>query len=367
MRPLVKKIALGLGVLLLLLAALVTYFSLIRVADISRQKDYLAALHLFYDEGYSPVDEHKFVNFDLESSSLRLNEIQLLATHNSYKKRISFPGKLCVGLFYSFEEAAALDYDNISLTEQLNLGVRSFELDLRFRRGDFEVTHVPLVDNGSTAPKFDLALEEIRLWSTHNPGHIPIIILLELKDDLLFLDPALSDFTARELSLLDDLIKNTFGDKLFSPGDIIMPGQTLNEAVRRQGWPPLKELLGKVIFILHPGKYTDLYVSRDPSFDTLALFPAAADNDIDNSYASFIVHNDPRVDSIRSLIAQNYIVRTRLDSNLVIDEERFRNGVASGAQILTTDYGPGHKFKHTDYVAYPEKGYLVIANRVLAD
>ncbi|HOA36179.1 MAG TPA: Ca2+-dependent phosphoinositide-specific phospholipase C [Bacillota bacterium] len=371
MRRIAKKIALAIalvvGSLLLILAGLVIYFNLIRAADINKQMEHMAALHLIYDEDYTPVDEQKFVNFDLKDSSLRLNEIQILATHNSYKKLGSPIGKLLIGLFHSFDEANALKYHNNSLTEQLNHGVRSFELDLRFRKGDFEVIHVPLVDNSSTAPKFNLALDEIRLWSSHNPDHIPIMILLELKDDFMFLDPALSDFTQLELSRLDGLIKETFGDKLFAPGDIAIPGYSLNQAVRENGWPPLNELLGKVIFILHPGKYTDMYISLDPGFATLAMFPAASNTDIDNSYASFIVHNDPQVDLIRRLISDNYIVRTRLDSNLNIDEARFRNGMASGAQILTTDYGPNHNFKHTDYVAYPEKDYPVIANSCMLD
>jgi hypothetical protein len=51
------------------------------------------------------------------------------------------------------------------------------------------------------------------------------------------LDPALSDFTGVELSRLDRMIKETFGEKLFSPGDMTGPGETLNQAVRKNVWP----------------------------------------------------------------------------------------------------------------------------------
>lgn len=352
------------GILVVILAGLAVYFSRIRVADIAAQAEHVAALRTFYRGDYTPVDEQQFVNFDLKNSSLRLNEIQLLATHNSYKKLGSPIAKFIIGLGDKVE-AEALKYENNPLTDQLNHGIRSFELDLRYRKVDFEVIHAPLADNSSTAPKFDLALEEILMWSGHNPGHIPIMILLELKGDWMFLDPALSDFGEKELSALDDLIRETLGSKLFTPGDITAPGETLNQAVREKGWPLLNDVRGKVIFILHPGQYTDTYTALDPGFSNMAMFPAAADTDTDNTYASFIVHNDPRVEEVNRLVSANYIVRTRLDSNLEVSETRFQNGVASGAQILTTDYGPNHNFAHTDYVAYPDNGYPIIANSYL--
>lgn len=351
-----------LGLAILFLSGLALYLSQIRVADIKEQAEHMAVLHTLYDKLYVPVEEQQFVSFDLDDSGLRLNEIQLLATHNSYKKMGSAIPKFLVGLV-DRAEAEAMKYEYSSLTDQLNHGVRSFELDLRCRKGELEVIHAPLADNSSTCPKFELALEEIALWSKHNPGHIPLLFLLELKGDWMFLDPASCDFTEKELSLLDGLIKERFGSKLFTPGEMVSPGETLNQAVLEKGWPRLSNLLGKVIFILHPGAYTDLYVSIDPTFSTMALFPAAQDSNLKNSYASFIVHNEPRVEAINELVLNNYIVRTRLDSGLTVDEQRFGRGLASGAQILTTDYGPSHNFEHTDYVAYlDQKKRLVIGN-----
>ena len=370
MRRISKKIGLillvAVGIMVLFLSGLALYLSRIRVADIKKQAEHIGVLHTLYDKLYVPVEEQKFVNFDLADNSLRLNEIQLLATHNSYKKMGSAIPKFLVGLV-DRAEAKAMKYEYNSLTDQLNHGVRSFELDLRCRAGDLEVIHAPLADNSSTCPRFDLALEEILLWSEHNPGHIPLLFLMELKGDWMFLDPASCDFTGSELALIDRLINEYFGEKLFSPGDMVAPGRTLKQAVREKGWPRLKELRGKVIFILHPGEYTDSYVELDPSFTAMAMFPAALDTALENSYASFIVHNEPRVKTINELVSKNYIVRTRLDSGLVIDENRFEKGLASGAQILTTDYGPNHNFEHTDYVSYLDDKYLVIANSYLAD
>ncbi|MGI6615724.1 MAG: Ca2+-dependent phosphoinositide-specific phospholipase C [Dethiobacteria bacterium] len=353
-----------LGITIFSFTGLVIYFSQIRINDIQEQAERMAALRHRYQTSYTAREEQEFVNFDLIKNDLRLNEIQLLATHNSYKKLGSAIAKAIIWLG-NRTEANALKYHNNNLTEQLDDGVRSFELDLRCRKGDFEVIHAPLMDNSSTCPRFELALEEILLWSLHNPGHIPLVFLLELKGDWMFLDPALHDFTSEELSRLDGMIKDTFGEKLFSPGDLVLPGETLNGAVRERGWPLLKDLRGKVIFILHPGRYTESYLHLHPTFMEMAAFPASQGDDTDNSYASFIVHNDPCVETINRLISENYIVRTRLDCNLIVDEKRFRKGLASGAQILTTDYGPNHNFEGTDYVAYPEEGRTVIANPVI--
>lgn len=369
MKKLIKKIsmtlAITMGSLFLILVGLVIYFNLIRVVDINKQNKHIETLRALYDENHTTIDEQQFVSFDLKNNELRLNEIQLLATHNSYKKLGSGIAKIFVGLGDSFEEARALKYGNNDLTDQLNHGVRSFELDLRYRNGEFEVTHVPLVDNSSTAPKFYLALEEILLWSNNNPDHIPILVLLELKSDWMMLDPALSDFTEVELSMLDRAIKEVFGEKLFSPKEVIGSYADLNQAVTESGWPLLNDLLGKVIFILHPGKYTNTFVELNPDFTTMGMFPAASNTD--NSYASFIVHNDPDVALINSLVSRNYIVRTRLDSNLNVSTERFNNGLLSGAQILTTDFGPNHNFKNNDYVAYLKDKYLITTNTYLID
>ena len=47
------------------------------------------------------------MNFEL-TEDIKLNEIQMLASHNSYKKRGVPLGKLFIGLGDSFEEADAL-------------------------------------------------------------------------------------------------------------------------------------------------------------------------------------------------------------------------------------------------------------------
>jgi len=365
----IKKIAFSTGLVIasivLIFFGMVTYLSLIRVSDMSTQRRELIRIKEQYEDEYVPIDESIFVNFNLGDQDIRLNEIQMIASHNSYKKLGTKLGKFFVGLGDSFEEARAMEYHNDPLTDQLNLGIRSFELDIRNRNGIFEVTHVPLVDNSTNALNLQLAFEEVFLWSRNNPNHIPIILLLELKNDWMMLDPLMDDFTETELEALDVLIKDSFKTRLITPKNVIGTHLSLRDKIVEDGWPLLKNTLGKILVVLHPGSHTDMYVGMDPTFQTMAMFPAASNRDIYHDYTSFVVHNDPNVESINDLVSRNFIVRTRIDVNLKSVSLRYAKGVASGAQILTTDFHPGHNIKGTTHVAYLNDTYTVVKNRFL--
>ncbi len=347
-----------------LFLTLVLVFNSIRWHDISWQKRHLADLAELYDGTYVPVDEQQFVAFDLATTTLRLNEIRMIASHNSYKKLGTGLGKLFVGLGDSFAEAEALKYGNPDLTAQLDLGIRSFELDVRYRRGDFECTHVPLVDNSTTAAKLALALEEIKLWSDGNPGHIPIILLFELKDDWMILDPMLANIGAIELLLLDELLKDKFEDSLYTPGMLMDGHDSPNARLQAESWPLLTELLGKIIVVLHPGSFTQTYLETDPDYDSMAMFPGVSNLNVDHPYATFVVHNDPNVENIAALLDANLIVRTRMDANLVVDPDTRARAMASGAQLMTTDFHPAHQLEEGEAV-YLQDEFLIITNDVL--
>jgi hypothetical protein len=372
MKSLPKKIMLvitiTLGLIVLFFVGSITFFTLGRVHDLALQRRHLIEIRQWYNsDEFIKVEETEFVSFDINDPLLRFNEIQMLATHNSYKKMGSGLGKFFIGLGDSFDEAQSLKYSYNSITSQLNVGIRSFELDIRFRDDKFEVVHVPLVDNRSNATNLPLALEEINLWSKNHPKHIPIVILFELKNDWLILDPELKAFTPNSLEALDQTISTAFGSKLYSPKHIIGTHETLKDAVTIQGWPLLKNMLGKVIIVLHPGEFTQMYVDMDPNFTKMVMFPAAENMDIDHSYTSFIIHNDPNVDFIRSLVDQNFIVRTGIDKRLTYTEEQYTKAVASGAQILTTDFPPNHNFKSTNYIPYLETTYTVVVNKYIKE
>lgn len=322
---------------------LVIYLSSIQTYDIHQQKKHMNQLISMYEsDSFTSVDETSFYDFEL-NESIKLNDIQYLASHNSYKKKGSNIGHFFVGLGSNFNEAKAMNYHNKTLTDQLFSGIRSFEFDVRLRNDTFMLTHVPIVDNSSVAPQLKLALEEIKLFSTYHPNHFPIIILMEIKDDWMMLDPALRPIGSNELIVLNELIEETIGDHLFTPKDMIEYDLSLKETIETHGWPSIPSLLGKVMFVLHAGSFVEPYVELDQSLQTLIMFPSVYHDQTDRHYTSFIIENNPLSTMIPTWVNSNFIVRTRIDSELSIKEEERIQGVLSGAQILTSDYTAGRR------------------------
>ena len=317
---------------------LVIYLSSIQLQDIRWQTNHLESLKKSYQFiDFEPVDESIFYDFEL-SPDIKLNDLQYLASHNSYKKKGSNIGHFFVGLGSSMAEAKAMNYSNHTLTDQLKLGIRSFEFDTRLRKNEFMLTHVPLVDNSSVAPFLKYALEEIRLFSEYHKNHLPIIILLEIKDDWMVLDPSLQTIGQKELNQLNELVFNQLGSHLFKPSDMMNHGLFLKEEILNHGWPSVESLLGKVIVVLHAGSFVIPYVSIDNTLFKLAMFPSVYASDEDVFYQSFIIENNPYSEYISSLVDNDFMIRTRLDENLIVDLQRRSTGLISKAQILTSDF-----------------------------
>lgn len=273
-------------------------------------------------------------------SDARLDGVQLVGTHNSYHLRSDALRLFLIGLVEP-GEPAKLRYAHAPLAEQFNGGIRSIELDVRNRGGRFIVSHVPLVDDRTTVPDFRSALEEIRLWSERTPGHVPIIVLLELKDDWTFLDPRLRPFDRAALDRLDALFREVFPPEgLLTPDDVRAGAPSLEAAILERGWPLLREARGKVMFVLHENEdYRRLFVEGNPTLAGRTMFTCAPPGSPD---AGVLILNDPLADGgrIRDLVRRGYLVRTRADADLAIDPARFRAALDSGAQIVSTDFPP---------------------------
>lgn len=356
-----KVLLIGILSVVVLFVLLVVRFFSIKIFDTQLQLRHMNQLVKYYEsESFTPIDEQTFIDFDMFDPNIKLNDIQMLASHNSYKKKAVPLGRLFVGLGDSFAEARALNYEYLSLTKQLELGIRSMEFDLRLRKDQFMLTHVPLVDNSSVAPLFDQALQEIKLYSDHNPNHLPIIILLEIKDDWMILDHALQKIDSNHLIKLNNLLRLRLDDHLFEPHMMMESGISLKETVQTTGWPSLSELLGKIIFVLHPGSFTNMYYELDPTLETLPMFIGAYKDQITEDYASFVVHNTPDVSSISNLVSQNFMVRTRIDSSLIFNESDFEQAKLSGAQILTSDFTVGRKdLSVSDMIYLPNQKMII--------
>jgi len=317
------------GVLVFVLFSAI-HLSQIRRADLKSQNKRMDKLEASY-ENYEPSGYLKYSGENLDE--LAFNEVSFLASHNSYKKKGSLVGKLFVGLGDSFSEAKALNYSYKTITEQLKSGIFSFELDVRLRKDEFEITHVPLVDNSSTAVNFENALLEYKYFLEQERDAFPILVLLEIKDDYMFLDPSLKNIENDELTLLEDKIEVVLGDYLYTPEIMVGEYSSIKDRLDDKGWPKISELKGKIMFLIHAGKYANSYLELNKQ----KLFSATYKDNL-NSNAPFIIHNNLDVESINSLVNSNYMVRTRIGDTLNYTLEDLEKALNSRAQILTSDF-----------------------------
>jgi hypothetical protein len=308
--------------------------------------------------------------------TLRLNQLQSMGSHNSYHKR---PNPIFRDALESVVPGltAEWDYEQLPLPQQFaEQGVRHIELDIwndpdgtifsdrkshafaglppdggiaELHEPGLKVLHVHEVDVESTCWTFKSCLGEVKAWSDANPGHAPVMILVEAKadviPDLLSLGyAAVIPFGPSQLDDLDAEIRDVFeSDDLITPDDVRGSRATLEEAVLTDGWPTLAESRGKVLFGLdNGGTVQSTYLDGHPSAQGRVLFPTGSPPG--NPETAFIKYNDPigDFDEIQSAVAAGYIVRTRADADprqanpdLFSDRDQ---ALASGAQFVSTDY-----------------------------
>jgi Phosphoinositide phospholipase C, Ca2+-dependent len=302
-----------------------------------------------------------------------INQIQVLASHNSY--HVEPEPALLAALRTALGAAAdGFEYTHRPLAEELDAGVRQVELDVfvddaaggryalpklvpllgldpvdpALAGPGLKVLHVQEVDYRSTCPTFVDCLDDIRAWSGDHPGHLPITIQIEAKDEVIP-DPADLGFvqplpwTATDFAALEAEIHSVFDDAvIINPGDVKGNSKSLAAAVRKGRWPTLDEARGQVMFVLDDkGAKRDAYRAQVPDVDDRLIFVDVPPSDPD---AAVTVVNDPVVDRvrIRDLVAQGFIVRTRADADTVEartgDTSRREAAFASGAQYVSTDY-----------------------------
>jgi hypothetical protein len=302
--------------------------------------------------------------------TLRLNEIQVMGTHNSY--RIRTPEALFTSLQQTAPSIMAeLDYGHRPLSEQFgDLGARQIELDVfadpdggRFAERPLnadvglpvvapepemaepglKVLHTEVIDWASTCWTFVACLTEVRDWSQANPTHLPIMILVEAKSPATL--PEIGPFTAADLDGVDAEIRSVFtDDEVITPDDVRGDAATLREAVTTTGWPTLADSRGKVMFALdNGGEVRDTYVAGRPSLEGRMMFATMAS--VDDPGAAFFKENDPTGENqarIADLVRQGFVVRTRSDlpgvHAVTDDRSQLDAALASGAQFVSSDY-----------------------------
>lgn len=337
--------------------------------------------------------------------ALRLDELQWIGTHNSYhvapEPRLFEAEKAAINSLgpdvEAFGNIDSLLYTHDPLTEQLDQGIRAFELDVfadpeggRFAEPlaptflqipdpvlptgmdepGFKVIHIQDIDFISTCSTLVRCLSEIRDWSDEHPDHLPIIVQIELKDDPL---PAPIDITQiveigpAELDALDAEIRSVFDEeRLITPDDVRGDAPTLREAVTGRGWPTVGESRGKVLFFLDNGGHVhERYLDGRPNLEGRVAFTSAAGPD--DPDRAVVKLNNPHDASIEEAVRAGYLVRTRADADLVeswTNDTRPRDAaLQSGAQIVSTDF-PRAKRAANGYVVTFDRPVEVRCNPV---
>ncbi|HEX3397801.1 MAG TPA: phosphatidylinositol-specific phospholipase C1-like protein [Steroidobacteraceae bacterium] len=337
------------------------------------------------------------------SEPLRLNQIQVIGTHNSYHAGLA-PSEAKLLEQKNPKLYQALEYRHRPLDEQLSSGVRQIELDIYadseggryahpmgpdavtaaglpkdpdfdpeglMSKPGFKVMHVQDLDYRSTCQQLIACLKIVRAWSQAHRNHVPIFILLETKQADLppqYHARSPEKFTSATFDALDAEIR-----AVFKAGEMITPDQvrgkhaTLEEAVRRNGWPTLTAARGKVVFLMDQRPVGPVYLEGHASLRGRLIFTNAEAGQPD---CAFTEENDGTQEVIAALVRKGYLVRTRTDADTrqarSNDTSRREIALASGAQLLSTDYPESEPSQWTPYSVGLPGGAVARCNPVNA-
>lgn len=340
---------------------------------------------------------------DGHSQQVRLNQMQVIGTHNSYHLEPTAREKAIRSAFDPVGEAG-LEYSHIPIPDQFDdQAVRQIELDLfadptgglystpllrqiagegpydpAMQRPGTKILHIQDVDYHSNCLTLVVCLTQVKQWMGHHSGNVPIAILLEFKDGPITVPGAPTVTPVRwqrqQLLEVDREIRSVFGERdMITPDDVRRRGMTLEQSILTKGWPTLQSARGKVMFLMdNDGRVHDEYVRDNPSLEDRALFTTSNPGQPD---AAFLKRNDPlgaNTALIRDLVRRGYVVRTRADIPTVqvrtADTTMREAALSSGAQWVSTDYpvrGISARFG-TDYFAAIPGGTVARCNPINA-
>lgn len=357
---------------------------------------------------------------------LKLNQIQVVGTHNSYHlpadpRALALAGdqvtaaieamiaRLTPEQRKAYEEAftsggktpdirRTLAYVHPPLSVQLSAGIRSLELDLHhdpeggrfadpmadrvlrergetdlapfFRDGmdrpGLKVLHMSDIDYRTQCQTFRLCLLDMRQWSDANPGHSPVFVIIEPKAGALPLPGAVTvlPFDAAAFAEFDRTILDVIGrERLVVPDEVRGDRATLEAGVLAGNWPTLAKARGKFVFVmLSPGGQSAqlaAYLEGHPSLRGRIAF---IDSRPGEPHAAFMQHDNALATpgAVSDLVQRGYLVRSRTD---IDTEEARRNDVArrdatlaTGAQVISTDYYSAPNLFGNDYHVAPPAG-----------
>jgi hypothetical protein len=376
---------------LLLVALTVVGLSLAPSTAAAQPRDPFDEICSKWSPVYRPAPGPTYPQTELADRCLRLNQTQVIGSHNSYHVQ---PREPLWSALRGFDPllAAGLEYTHSPLDVQFDEEeVRQIELDIfadsagglydqrailpllglpadsgipELEQPGFKVFHIQEIDFETTCVTLVQCLQQVKLWSDAHSRHLPIVILVELKDEPIpdplqvgFVQP--QSIGPAELDALDAEIRSVFPEQqLLTPDDVRGTHPTLESAILTDGWPTLGGARGKVMFLMdNAGRFRTDYLASHPILDGRVLFTNSNPGLPD---AAFVKRNDPlgpNTAEIQDLVRRGYLVRTRADADTVQartgDTTQRDAALLSGAQFVSTDYPvPGRAAPFgTDYVA----------------
>lgn len=297
-------------------------------------------------------DEEKPVRPEYPKDDLiRINQIQVKGTHNSYH------------IATDTTPLPQLEYTHASLDIQLEeQGVRQFEIDVTYAEGKgFIVIHDELFDPGTTCEYFNECMQLMKDWSDENPGHHLLFILIEPKDD-----NAEEKFSNQALEA--EMLEVWGRDRILTPDDVRGEKDNLRDAILQNGWPTLGATRDKAMFILFDsGEHRTMQLDGHSNLADRVMFirsgSPSAESDwtkIEDINAAFFKLDHPVDDAqkIEKAIEAGFIVRTRADANVYEarneDYSRQEEALKSGSQMISTDFP--EKTEEFDYMFTIEDG-----------
>lgn len=321
-------------------------------------------------------------------SAVRLNQIQVIGTHNSYHREISLSERAIFEKYVPSPEDYY--YSHSDLSNQLqHQQVRSLELDLHsdengglyyppliwtlsnlsdpdttpfngavLKQPGIKIFHVTDFDTDAVCHTFTACLQNLKQWSDRNRNHVPILIDLELKTDAEaciiggVCPGEATNWTLPRLLNVDAEIRSVLpSSQLLTPDDVRTPSLTLEQSVLKHGWPLLDDVRGRFMF------YFDNNPEENGTDDPRTLYTANGHASLQNRVVftnslegspdcAFIKHNSPDTAAdlaeIQRLVKKGYIVRTRADTpigTVLARNTTMRDmGLKSGAQVVSTDF-----------------------------
>ncbi|WP_291411251.1 phosphatidylinositol-specific phospholipase C1-like protein [Actinophytocola sp.] len=344
------------------------------------------------------------------SGSVRLNQIQVIGTQNSFHQEPPAAEKTLRMQLTGPEVEQTIEYTHAPVATQLgDQKVRQVEFDVYadpdggkyatpylrvatnggpmdpvMMQPGSKVLHLQDVDYHSSCLTLVRCLQQVKSWSDQHPAHIAIMIMLEFQDRPLIVpgetEPRpgtvipLQWTRARMLSLEQEILSVFPRNRLLTPDNVRKPDKTLEQSVLQDGWPTVDGTRGKIMFTMdNNGTYRDSYLQGNPNLEGRLLFTNSSPGNTDAAFMKRYVWDPNGAAEITELVQDGYLVRTRADADTMQarnnDVSTRDTALATGAQWVSTDYpvpGIASRFDGSPYYAAIPGGVVARCNPQVA-